>query len=215
VRPGLRTYLAAAGGFVGPRLFGSASADQLSGLGPDPLRTGDELFVETMIPPLADHLDHLPDTHDERGVVHLRVTPGPHHEFFEPDALERLAETTFVVAPESNRVGLRLDGAAGGPTLRAGAARGRELDSQGMVHGAVQVPPDGGPVILMPDHATHGGYPVVAVVIAADLGRLGQCAPGDPVTFTPVDLATARQERATQRRVFDRAVIGYYPLAVE
>ena len=85
----------------------------------------------------------------------------------------------------------------------------------GMVHGALQVPPDGDPVLLLPDHATHGGYPVAAVVIAADLGRLGQCAPGDTVIFEVVDLEAARQARATQRRVFERAVVGYYPLAVE
>ncbi len=84
-----------------------------------------------------------------------------------------------------------------------------------MVHGAVQVPPDDNPVVLLPDHATHGGYPVLAVVITADFGRLGQCAPGDTVRLVPVDLEEAREARATQRRVFERAVVGYYPLAVE
>ena len=64
-----------------------------------------------------------------------------------------------------------------------------ELDSQGVVTGAVQVPPDGDPVILMPDHATLGGYPVLAVVASADHGRLGQCAPGTRVRLVPVDLA--------------------------
>jgi KipI family sensor histidine kinase inhibitor len=221
VRPGLRTYLAAAGGFAGPRVLGSVATDQLSGLGPGPLSAGDAVYVETMIPPLADHLDRVNGVHDEAGGVTLRVLAGPHPEWFVPDVLARLADDAFVVAPESNRVGLRLravgaaSGAGGVAPLRSAGADAQELDSQGMVHGAVQIPPAGDPVILMPDHATHGGYPVVAVVIVADLGRLGQCAAGDTVTFVPVDLAEAREARATQRRVFDRAVVGYYPLAVE
>ncbi len=215
VRPGLRTYLAVAGGFVGPRVLDSVATDQLSGLGAGPLTTGAALYVEVMSPPLADHLDHIGGGHGADGGITLRVVPGPHAEWFEPDALERLAAATFVVEPESNRVGLRLREMGGPATLRAATSEGRELDSQGMVHGAVQVSPDGAPVVLLPDRATHGGYPVVAVVITADLGRLGQCAPGDKVTFSPVDLAEAREERATQRRVFERAVVGYYPLAVE
>ena len=89
-----------------------------------------------------------------------------------------------------------------------------ELDSQGVVTGAVQVPPDGDPVILMPDHATLGGYPVLAVVASADHGRLGQCAPGTRVRLVPVDLAAARQAARTARRVLERAVSGRYPLAV-
>jgi KipI family sensor histidine kinase inhibitor len=215
VRPGLRAYLAAAGGFAGPLVLGSAATDQLSGLGAGPLVAGDSLFVGTMRPPLADHLDHLGGGHSEDGSVTLRVVPGPHPEWFESEALERLAASTFVVEPESNRVGLRLRPLGAKPVLRAGTSAGRELDSQAMVHGAVQVPPDGDPVALMPDHATHGGYPVLAVVITADLGRLGQCAAGDRLMFEPIALAEARAERATQRRVFDRAVVGYYPLAVE
>jgi allophanate hydrolase subunit 2 len=65
-----------------------------------------------------------------------------------------------------------------------------------MVTGAVQVPPDGHPVALLCDHATVGGYPVVATVVRADLGVLGQCRPGDTVRFEPVDLVEAARARA-------------------
>jgi allophanate hydrolase subunit 2 len=90
-----------------------------------------------------------------------------------------------------------------------------ELDSQGVVTGAVQVPPNGEPVILLTDHATLGGYPVVAVVAAADLGRLGQCAPGDAVVLVLIDHEQAAAAWRQHRRRMDRAVVGRYPLAVQ
>ena len=110
--------------------------------------------------------------------------------------------------------GIRLRADGGAPDLRATGGEVGELDSQGVVTGAVQVPPDGDPVILMPDHATLGGYPVLAVVASADHGRLGQCAPGTRVRLVPVDLAAAHEAARTARRVLERAVVGHYPLAV-
>jgi antagonist of KipI len=81
-----------------------------------------------------------------------------------------------------------------------------------MVTGAVQVPPDGRPVALLCDHATVGGYPVVATVVRADLGVLGQCRPGDAVHFELVDLAEAERARASAERSLDRTVVGWYPV---
>ena len=82
--------------------------------------------------------------------------------------------------------------------------------------GAVQVPPDGDPVVLMPDHATLGGYPVLAVVVSADHGRLGQCAPGTRVRLVPVDARRGATRRGgRQRRGVDGRVVGPYPLAVD
>jgi antagonist of KipI len=79
----------------------------------------------------------------------------------------------------------------------------------------VQIPPDGDPVVLMPDHATLGGYPVVAVVVAADHGLLGQCAPEARVRLVPVTPADADGARRELRRGLDGAVVGTYPLAVD
>ena len=109
----------------------------------------------------------------------VRVVAGPHGERFVPDVLARLAGRRFRVGETSNRVGLRLetieaDGAQGDLATHAPA----ELDSQGVVTGAVQIPPGGEPVVLGPDHATLGGYPVAAVVASVDHALLGQCAPG-------------------------------------
>jgi allophanate hydrolase subunit 2 len=83
------------------------------------------------------------------------------------------------------------------------------------VTGAVQVPPDGDPVVLLPDHATLGGYPVVAVVASVDHGLLGQCAPGTRVRLVPVTASEADDTRRTKRRELARAVAGTYPLAVD
>jgi antagonist of KipI len=84
-----------------------------------------------------------------------------------------------------------------------------------MVTGAVQIPPDGEPVILLTDHPTLGGYPVVAVVAAVDRGLLGQCAPGATVFLVPIDHDQALRVRREQQRQLDAAVVGHYPLAVD
>jgi allophanate hydrolase subunit 2 len=84
-----------------------------------------------------------------------------------------------------------------------------------MVTGALQVPHGGDPIVLGPDHATLGGYPVVGVVISADHGRLGQCAPGMGVQFVPVDATEAEEAAHALRRTLERSVIGHFPLAVD
>ena len=207
---GCRTYVAVAGGFLGPTPFGSRSSDELSGLGPGVLRHGATLYAGEWAPPLGDHLvagaaTVLPAA----GPVELRVVPGPHAERFDPGLLDRVAAVSFRAANESNRVGVRLRAAE---AVDWGARRG-ELDSQPMVTGAVQLPPGGEPIVLGPDHATLGGYPVPAVVIAADHGLLGQCGPGTEVRLVPVGLGEAEAALAAQRRLVAGAVEGHYPLA--
>ena len=170
-----------------------------------------------MTPPLGDHLTAGAAVELEGGgaPAELRVVPGPHPEQFAPGALAHLSDVVFRVERDSNRVGIRLRADSDAADLRGTGGDVGELDSQGVVTGAVQVPPDGDPVILMPDHATLGGYPVLAVVASADHGRLGQCAPGTRVRLVPVDLAAANEAARTARRVLGRAVVGRYPLAVD
>jgi allophanate hydrolase subunit 2 len=214
-RSGCRAYVAVAGGFLGPRFFDSVATDELSGLGPGALAPGRRLHAGPWSPPLGDHLaaDGSGTSADPSGVVELRVVAGPHAELFAPDALARLAECAFVVHDSSNRVGIRLL-ADGGTTVPVPhTERGGRLDSHGVVTGVVQVPPGGQPVVLGPDHATLGGYPVLAVVAAADHGPLGQCAPGTHVRLVPVDLGAAETAWRAQRRSLDGAVLGHYPLA--
>jgi KipI family sensor histidine kinase inhibitor len=212
LRRGCRTYLAVAGGLLGPSTFGSTASDELCRLGPGPLAAGDTLWAASWQPPLGDHLRNGAASEIGPGeTATLRVLPGPHPEHFRHDALDVLADTVFTVHPDSNRVGLRLQWGNGTVPLRAGADA-PELDSHCVVTGAVQVPPGGDPVVLLPDHATLGGYPVVAVVTSADLGLLGQCAPGTAVRLARVSAEEADAARRLGRRQAASAVMGHYPL---
>ena len=117
-----------------------------------------------------------------------------------------LAAPPWTVGGDSNRVGVRL--ARPGPAPRP---HDLAVPSFGMVTGAVQLPPDGNPIILGPDHATVGGYPVVACVIAADLPRVGQLKPGDEVVFVPCDGAAARRAYLHQEHLLSERVVGWFP----
>ncbi|GAA4992517.1 biotin-dependent carboxyltransferase family protein [Kitasatospora paranensis] len=172
---GVRSYLAVAGGIAVPEVLGSRSADLLSGLGPAPLAEGDLLPVGDAPPGLAAALVPLPGPPAE---LVLRLRLGPHADWFADPLL--LARPGHRVAAASNRVGLRTEG----PALAR--ARTGELASEGMVLGAVQVPPDGLPVVFLADHPTTGGYPVVGVVPRADLAAAAQARPGTPVRFVPL-----------------------------
>jgi allophanate hydrolase subunit 2 len=108
--------------------------------------------------------------------VDIEVWPGPRSDWFLPEAMERLLSNPFVVATTS-RVGTRLHGL---PLERVHAA---ELASEGMVEGAIQVPPDGQPIVMLADHPTTGGYPVIAVVGPDDVHHVAQAAPGTALRF--------------------------------
>ncbi|SEL94551.1 biotin-dependent carboxyltransferase family protein [Streptacidiphilus jiangxiensis] len=184
---GVRCYLAVDGGFAVPRVLGSRSTDLLAGLGPDQLHAGTRLPLgpPRRLDSLGQGADGSPLAAPPRELL-LRLTPGPRRDWFEPESLAALARTPYRVSPASNRIGLRL---TDGPPLRRLAGLG-ELPSEGMVLGAVQVPPDGMPVVFLADHPTTGGYPVVGVVPEADLAAAAQAAPGTPVRLLP----TARLE---------------------
>jgi len=169
----VRGYLAASGGIDVEPVLGSRSTDTLAWVGPARVVTGTELPVG---PPRGSPASYDAPRPPRPGP--LRVDPGPRADWFAEDALERLCATTYTVTPESNRVGLRLDG----PAIER--VREGELASEGMVLGAVQVPPDGRPVVFLADHPTTGGYPVLAVVRADDLWRCAQLRPGDSVGFS-------------------------------
>jgi KipI family sensor histidine kinase inhibitor len=212
LHPGERpdAVVAVAGGFSVDPVFASVSTDLLTGLGPGPLAEGDVLGTGEPAGRLRDHLAPLswPPEAPGDGVAWLRVLPGPHPEWFGPDALASLGRASFTVGDRSNRVGVRLE-PDGGPV----AVLPGELASTGMVAGAVQVPPNGHPVVLGVDHATLGGYPVLAVVVRADLGVLGRCRPGDRVRFAVVDEAAAAAALRRRRAVLDAMVVGRYPVA--
>ncbi|GAA1989184.1 biotin-dependent carboxyltransferase family protein [Kitasatospora viridis] len=173
---GVRGYLAVRGGIAVPPVLGSRSADLLAGLGPAPLRGGERLPVGRECGAPAAALVPLPAPPAE---LVLRLLPGPRADWFLPGTLAALARAGYRVAAASNRIGLRTEGPA---LIRR---QHGELESEGMVLGAVQVPPDGRPVVFLADHPTTGGYPVLGVVPAADLPAAAQARPGTPVRFVP------------------------------
>lgn len=179
-RVGLRTYVAVHGGIAGPMLHGSRASSPSLGLGPAPLRTGDLLHLGAPSPTPAAEAP-LPGW-DWRSPRALRVTPGPRTDWFTPWAVTTLTTTQWWATSALDRIGVRL----GGPALTRRPERvGTELPSEPMVRGAIQVPPDGVPVVLLADHPTTGGYPVIGVVADADTDRIAQLRPGDPVRFRP------------------------------
>jgi biotin-dependent carboxylase-like uncharacterized protein len=175
---GVRSYVAVSGGIVVEPVLGSRSTDLLSGLGPAPLTDGTVLPLGSPNP-LNARVDVAPQPAPPSELV-LRVTLGPRDDWFTPEAVRAFTSRPYRVSPASNRIGLRTEG----PALRR--ARPGELPSEGMVLGAVQVPPDGRPVVFLADHPTTGGYPVIAVVRATDLPAAAQAVPGTPVRFVAV-----------------------------
>jgi biotin-dependent carboxylase-like uncharacterized protein len=171
---GLRSYLAVRGGVAAPAELGSVSTDTLSGLGPPALAHGTELDVGPRPAGAVVGATAVPAPPRHR----LRVVPGPRDDWFTPAALGQLLDATWTVRPESDRIGARLDG----PRLQR--ARPGELPSEPTLPGALQVPPDGRPILFGPDAPVTGGYPVIAVVRDDDLDAVAQLRPGDPVRFT-------------------------------
>ncbi|MGA7049772.1 MAG: 5-oxoprolinase/urea amidolyase family protein [Mycobacterium sp.] len=170
---GLRTYLAVRGGICVTPVLGSRSFDVMSAIGPSPLQAGDRL-------PVGEHtadypeLDQAPVAAIASNAVELLVVPGPRDDWFvEPDAL---VHTDWVASDHSDRVGMRL----AGHQLQY-RYPDRQLPSEGAARGAIQVPPNGLPVILGPDHPITGGYPVAGVVIDEDIDKLAQVRPGQHV----------------------------------
>jgi biotin-dependent carboxylase-like uncharacterized protein len=176
---GVRSYVCVRGGLRVPTTLGSASRDTLAQLGPEPLAAGDVVAIgaAAVTHPLVDH---APLRHASGP---LRVVLGPRDDWFTADAVTALLSATWTVSTAADRVGLRLDG----PELRR-RDPGRELPSEPVVTGALQVPPDGRPVVLGPDHPTTGGYPVIAVVVDADRDRLAQLVPGQTLDVRKVNV---------------------------
>jgi antagonist of KipI len=192
-RNGARCYLAVRGGLDVPLVMGSASVHVMTGVGGRPLRRGDVL-------PIGDRAVRRPrkPAHGfpaHNGSASLRTTAGPQAHCFSDtpggelgDQLDgqrdQLYRASYVVSEESNRMGIRLKG----PAL---PSPGGHMITEGVSLGAVQVPPDGQPIVLFVEHQTTGGYPKPANVISADFWRLGQLRPRDEVRFERVTMEGA------------------------
>lgn len=167
---GVHCYLAVRGGIDVPPVLGSRSADTLSGIGPAPLRAGARLPIG-----VSDGVPFAAGREPEHGdAIELRIRFGPRENWFRSP--EELTWNSYSMGM-ANRIGARLNG----PALAR--AVNRELPSEGIMPGAVQVPGDGKPIIFLADHPTTGGYPVIAVVHPSDLPLVAQARPGTRVMF--------------------------------
>lgn len=173
---GLRSYLAVRGGVDVRPVLESRSTDTLAGIGPDPIARGAQLPVGSP-PATQPNVDFVPVSAPTGGDLELRVITGPRADWFTAMAHDTLLAHPYEVTAETNRVGMRLSG----PVLDR--ERDDELPSEGMVRGALQVPPSGQPTLLLTDHPVTGGYPVIAVVVSADIGLAAQARPGQRLRF--------------------------------
>jgi antagonist of KipI len=186
---GARCYLCVQGGIAVKLFLGSASTHLLSGLGGfegRPLRKADVLRIGSGSKRFRSRriAAQASEQLGERKV--LRLTSGPQTDWFSEASLRAFYAGTYRVGEQSNRMGLRLEGAA---VTQGGA---REMITEGVSLGAIQVPPGGLPIILFVEQQTTGGYPKIANVISADLHRLGQLRPRDELRFEPVTFDQAR-----------------------
>jgi biotin-dependent carboxylase-like uncharacterized protein len=186
VTSGLRAYLAVRGGIDVPPVLGSRSTDTLAPVGPPRLEQGARLPVGDLAG--GDPFRRVAPTPPVDPEPVLRTVRGPRDEVFTHDAVRGLIGAAWTVTSDSDRAGVRLDG----PVLER--RRRVELASEGMVEGSLQVPPDGHPILFLANHPTTGGYPVIAVVVGADLSLAAQARPGTRMRFRFVSLTAARAQ---------------------
>jgi antagonist of KipI len=200
---GLRAYIAAAGGYALEPVMGSTSTYVRGGFGGihgRPLQKGDciDLRHTKRRPVPKAALPVFPVAVQRPHEAPIRLMPGRERDAFLPAACATLSEHRWRINPRSDRMGYRLDG----PQLAL--QRPLELQSEPVEFGAVQVPPDGLPIILTADRQTTGGYPRIASVATADLPRLAQYMPGETVCFEWVTLKEAQHLAVSQAVLFKR-----------
>ena len=193
MQDGMRGYLAVAGGIDVPVVMGSRSTyvkGAFGGLEGRPLGRGDLISTFPTEQGTGFVPRRLPDGYQAAsyGEQHeLRVILGPQHRAFGVEAIAAFWGSRYTISPDSDRMGYRLEG----PSIAHRS--GPDIVSDGSPLGAIQVPGDGVPTILLADRGTTGGYTKIATVISADIGRLAQAAPGQSVTFRPVTVEEAHQ----------------------
>ncbi len=181
-------YLAAEGGYAVPHIMGSQSTFVRGGMGGfqgRPLQSDDEIPLSqeraSSRPELGLPAPAFPKQSE------FRIILGPQDDYFSEDEIAAFLAANFTISHESDRMGFRLSG------LRLTHAKGYNIISDGIAHGAIQVPGSGEPIILLADRQTTGGYPKIGVVISADLPALGRLRPGERLSFRAVDFEEARR----------------------
>lgn len=214
---GCRGYLTVAGGFAVPEVMGSKSTylrAKLGGVEGRPLQSGDELETGALNEAqeaLSQKLAKLPGKDFSSfgwsipetslfSSAPIRVAEGLQYDWFKDESVRTFFTTAYTITPEADRMGYRMDG-----EKLEYKEEGKQLISEPVTFGSIQVPADGKPIVLMADCQTTGGYPKIGQVIQADLPRLGQMKPGQRVYFQLVNLAEAEKALARQEKVFQEA----------
>jgi antagonist of KipI len=198
-KKGFRAFLAVRGGFEGPKFLGSRSVFA-RGLMGEPLKAGQILERENEIlgPPSPRGLppEMIPDYQTKEPI---RVMLGPQEDRFTPQGVETFLSSQYKVSPQSDRMGYRLEG----PKIEH--VKGADIISESIARGAIQVPLDGNPIIMLWDAQVSGGYTKIATVISADLDRLAQVMPGDQLRFQPVSMEEAHRALREETERLQRA----------
>ncbi|MCK8816902.1 biotin-dependent carboxyltransferase family protein [Natroniella sulfidigena] len=194
VKAGLRGYIAIRGGIKLPEVMGSKSTylrGELGGFKGRKLKQGDELSlaknkeVREFCLKRSIPADLLEDYLEDRKI---RVIVGPQGDYFTSKSLETFLTSRYQLTTQSDRMGCRL----AGPTLEH--TKGADIISDGIASGAIQVPGDGQPIIMLADRQTTGGYAKIANVISIDLPKVAQAKPGDKLKFEQIEVVEAQQE---------------------
>lgn len=205
MRNGCRAYLSIVGGIDVPVVLGSRSTylrSRIGGLEGRALRTGDVL---KSVPVSSEKLEHLIDRKVPKELIpeyksfeEIRVILGPQADHFPEESIATFLNSEYAITPESDRMGYRLDG----PEIKhKGKA---DIISDGIPLGAVQVPGNCKPIVLMVDRQTTGGYTKIATVITPDISKLGQMKPGDKIRFREVSLAQGHQLLNAFQKMIDQ-----------
>jgi antagonist of KipI len=216
---GARAYVAVAGGFALEPVLGSRSTylpGGFGGLEGRALRHGDTLPLHPDSVALSrERFQKLKKTEDrtvrwsappltlaDREPIVVHVIEGQHFDLFDAASQRAFFDTVWRIAPESNRMGFRLEGP------RLVREMGDEILSGPTALGTVQVPSGGTPIALMADHQTTGGYPQIAGIVSADVPRLAQMAPGGKVHFARCSLQDAAELRRHLNERLETAMRG-------
>lgn len=198
-RAGTRCYLAVVGGFDIAPSFGSSSTvvrEKIGGLNGDKLQAGDTLPCRAQL--ISDHLRLAEVNRPAYGEsAELRVVLGYQQAAFDHIQQWRFFNSDFQLTERADRMGFRLEG----PGVQSGIVG---MLSEGICHGAIQIPADGQPIVLMNDRQTIGGYPKIGAVIPQDTARLAQLSPGASVRFSEISIQQAHNLHCLDQARYQR-----------
>tara|TARA_X000000368_G_scaffold7335_1_gene5665 strand:+ start:535 stop:1485 length:951 start_codon:yes stop_codon:yes gene_type:complete len=179
-------YLAVSGGFSLDKILNSYSTFSRANIGPF---DGKKLFLKQkiLINKINQQLQIKQVKYLNSKIEYIRILKGTNYDYFSKEGIDNFLKKEFVVTKLTDRMGMRIEG----PKIEN--IKEKNIRSEGLVKGAIQIPPDGNPIIMLSDHGTIGGYPKIGVVISADYDKLVQLVPNSKIKFKLIDLHEAEK----------------------